>query len=373
MSIDARTVYLITAALLASLRSALSARRFIEILPAILSRRNEPGARHSIAVLGDRRIPLVENGPLAGDGTAVAVRGQRWYYLSVSHAVEKQLALAFVDRVFCLAPCVRLLMDREETSGKHLNTFFQVEVEIKNSGMTEAMDLAESVLSAATAEFIRKGPGEPLLGLPAASRNLLSLLRIPYERVTFSEAKRLVGTLPTDTQDLTGREERALSNMFDRPVWVCHYPEGVRDSLYRRNEEGLYDTYDLVLPFGHGELATGGVRADTAGEVLRQSRQLTKQPFMEAEKFSTEYADWKEQTGVQSAGFGIGLERFVQFCVGACSILEVRQAHDSGPNAELQRNELTASLCDEITEGRLQASWAANRSRLPGSLSEGAD
>ena len=44
--------YVWTGAVLRALRIALESERFTEILPAILSSRFEPGARHSVAVLG---------------------------------------------------------------------------------------------------------------------------------------------------------------------------------------------------------------------------------------------------------------------------------------------------------------------------------
>ncbi len=112
MSTRFDAAYTWTADVLASLRHSLSRGKFDEILPAILSDRYEPGARHSIAVLGDRTRPQVSKGP---DG--VVVRGAEFYYLPVSHCVEKQLSLEYLDRVYCVAPCVRLLMAGEDISG----------------------------------------------------------------------------------------------------------------------------------------------------------------------------------------------------------------------------------------------------------------
>src|SRR5262245_43951374 len=117
-------VYAWTGDVLAALRSSLDGHDFAEILPAILSERSEPGARHTIAVLGDRALPDVEV-----TDQSVTVTGARHYHLPVSHCVEKQLALEHASRVYCIAPCVRLLMEGEEHTGRHLYTFFQAEIE----------------------------------------------------------------------------------------------------------------------------------------------------------------------------------------------------------------------------------------------------
>src|SRR4051812_41970515 len=55
-------VYDWTGDVLAALRRALDDHGFTEILPAILSERFEPGARHTVAVLGDRALPTVDVG-----------------------------------------------------------------------------------------------------------------------------------------------------------------------------------------------------------------------------------------------------------------------------------------------------------------------
>ena len=60
MSLDPADVYAWTGDVLASLRTSLDEHGFTEILPAILSERYEPGARHTVAVLGDRAYPTVD-------------------------------------------------------------------------------------------------------------------------------------------------------------------------------------------------------------------------------------------------------------------------------------------------------------------------
>jgi asparaginyl-tRNA synthetase len=128
---------------------------------------------------------------------------------------------------------------------------------------------------------------------------------------------------------LTLAEEEALARSRTAPFWIHEYPEGVRDCPFRRNARGSYDTYDLMLPFGHGEHATGGVRPESASEIVRQSRRLGKE-------VNECYAAWKDRIAVQSAGFGIGLERLIKFCAGCASVLDVRRPHDSGPNTTIE-------------------------------------
>ncbi|MFF3767333.1 amino acid--tRNA ligase-related protein [Streptomyces sp. NPDC001922] len=325
VSLSSAQSYQWTGRVLQSLRRSLLEHDFLEILPAILSSEDEPGARHSVAVLGDRARPkvTVEDGRVSVDG--------KWaYHLPVSHSVEKQMALEHADRVYCLTPCLRLLMDGEETSGKHLYTFFQLVVEWRAADADEVLTVTESILGSFARHL------EPILPDEAgtASTRLKGLRSGPYPRVSFADALTLAGRKPDEPQntDLTRDEERILTDHFTSPFWIHRYPLGVRDSLYQRGEDGLQETYDLMLPAGYGELATGGLRPRDEKEITEQSRLLGGDP-------NPVYAAWKERSGIQTAGFGLGLERLVRHCAGANSVLDLLAAHDSGPNRRIGAHE----------------------------------
>src|SRR4051812_3533132 len=88
--------YFWTDLVIESLRQAARKIGFQEMLPALLSSAYEPGAKHSIAVMGNRRHPEIYS---AHDQEGVAVAGHKSYYLPVSHVVEKQMALEHLKKV----------------------------------------------------------------------------------------------------------------------------------------------------------------------------------------------------------------------------------------------------------------------------------
>lgn len=326
----------ITDAILASMRDSLRELGFQEILPAILSSRFEPGARHSVAVLGNQSLPKIEKSESQEDGSAgVTVSGARHYYLPVSHCVEKQLALEHAERVFCLAPCLRLLMEGESNSGRHLYTFHQIEVELRTEAIDEVFDAAEKILQGFSNRLVANLP-DPWKDDKATRERIHILSKVPYPRVSFAEARAMVTrsgageTNPHNPNDLTHDEEEELAQRFDTPFWLYDYPEGVRDCPFHKNERDTYDTLDLMLPSGFGELSTGGIRPHSAEEIVRLSRTLGD------EVFHPDYAEWKDSKRVQTGGFGFGLERLIRYCAGYESILSARQPHDSGPNATIE-------------------------------------
>jgi asparaginyl-tRNA synthetase len=334
MSLSPREVYLWTGAVLAALRTSLDQQGFAELLPAILSERYEPGARHSIAVLGNHALPEITESIGGGTGRTVTVAGGEYYYLPVSHCVEKQLALEHAERVYCIAPCVRLLMDGEDHTGRHLYTFFQAEIEWRTQSVDDVYRTIESLLGHFAEALLTRLAREPVLD-DAATERIKALASVPYERVPFARARERVAgvggtTNPHVSGDLTRQEEDVLSAATSAPFWLTEYPDGVRDSLYRRMPNGTFATYDLVLPQGHGELATGGLRPDSPEDVLRQAAKFSATPH-------TYYADWKARTGIQTGGIGFGVERLVRYCAGAASVLDLVTAHDQGPNARIRR------------------------------------
>jgi asparaginyl-tRNA synthetase len=214
-------------------------------------------------------------------------------------------------------------MDQEDVSHRHLYTFHQIEVELRTESVDEVITLAETIISDSAKQvslFAEQTWGA------GASIYCTTLESVPFPRISFSEAAGLVG-LSGNPRELTLDEEEVLGLEVGRPYWIVDYPEGVRDSLYRFNGK-TYDTYDLMLPVRGGELATGGLRPESAQEVRRQSALVGGQP-------NEWYADWKERTGLQSGGFGIGFERLVRYIIGAESVVDVVPFHDRGPNLRI--------------------------------------
>lgn len=332
MSFPQSEVYGWTSNVLAALRLSLDEHNFMEILPAILSERYEPGARHSVAVLGDRALPAIVADDSRVDRDSVQVTGSQYYYLPVSHCVEKQLALEHADRVYCMAPCLRLLMDGENQTGRHLYTFFQAEIEWRTDSVEEVYDVIEQLLSRFAELLVQRLRPQSAISEETVHR-INSLKKTPYPKIQFLNAKEEVRNLrgtanPHASEDLSHVEEQALSERADGPFWLTEYPDGVRDSLYRRLPNGTFATYDLVLPQGYGELATGGLRPDSAEDILRQAYRLSQNPH-------TYYANWKRRTELQTGGLGFGVERLIRYCSGANSVLDLRFAHDQGPNARI--------------------------------------
>ena len=129
-----------------------------------------------------------------------------------------------------------------------------------------------------------------------------------------------VNSILAPTSDPGSDEEKALSQRFDKPVFVTHFPRRIKAFYHkpdpRRPEVTL--SVDLIAPEGRYEISGGGERIDDK-ELLRQR---LREEGLSEEEYSW-YIDLRRYGSVPHAGFGIGAERVIAWI---CNIDHVRDA-----------------------------------------------
>ena len=99
-----------------------------------------------------------------------------------------------------------------------------------------------------------------------------------------------------------------LSSSRTKPIWVVHTPQTPRPRLNRDSESGSSLGFDLILPGGFGEALSGGER---------DKRELTS---FWPERFVTSKLS-------SSSGFGLGLERLLNYLMAGTGVASVRLPH----------------------------------------------
>lgn len=113
--------------------------------------------------------------------------------------------------------------------------------------------------------------------------------------------------------DFGGGDETILSERFEKPVIITHYPSQVK-AFYmapdpQRPEVAL--CVDMLAPEGYGEIIGGGERiADYDLLVKRIEEQKLPQEAFEW------YLDLRRYGTFPHAGFGMGIERVVAWICG---------------------------------------------------------
>ena len=134
-------------------------------------------------------------------------------------------------------------------------------------------------------------------------------MKAPFPRLTYDEAAKLLidkGLPFQHGTDLGGTDETVLSEQFDRPVCVTHYPAAVK-AFYMKPDPQQPDKalcVDVLAPEGYGEIIGGGQRLDDLDLLL----QRIKEHELPQEAFEW-YLDLRRYGTVPHGGFGMGIER----------------------------------------------------------------
>lgn len=299
---ETRAALLIQHHMLAAMRQRLSDMGFVEIMPPIIGPVTDPGVR------GSKQVD-------------VDYYGHR-YKLMTSAILYKQASLLAFDKIFCVAPNVRLEPPQTASTGRHLTEFHQLDVEIADGSRDDAMNVAEDVIVHAVRRVISELP-DRLEALGRDSGAFTELLHQPFDRITHARAVQNLTDLghpqsPDAEIDWAG--EKILSQKVARPVFLTDYPKGSRGFYDResRDTAGVLRNFDLIAPEGYGELISGSEREFEYARIVTRMRETGENPA----KYGWYLRMVKE--GIRgSAGFGLGVERLTRYVAGLDYVWQV--------------------------------------------------
>ncbi|MEU6433241.1 asparagine synthetase A [Streptomyces albidoflavus] len=283
--------------------------------------------RATLNASGFVEIPAVLVGPVTDPGVRGAKQADVDYYgarykIMTSAILYKQAALLGFDRIFCIAPNVRLEPSETATTGRHLVEFHQIDVEMADTDRAGAMDMAQKVVRAAAREVVQRLP-EELASLNRDSAAFASLLDRAVPVITHAEAvDKLVahGAHQDPAAEISWAGECLLTDKASGPLFVSDYPVGSRGFYDRESTTcpGVLRNFDLLAPEGFGELASGGEREHDYARIVSRMRETGENP----EKYGW-YLKLAREGIRPSAGFGIGLERLTRYLTGLDDITRV--------------------------------------------------
>src|SRR3989442_678833 len=189
------------------------------------------------------------------------------------------------------------------------------------AGMDDVIKHAEGAISHACQRVAEERPDD--IVAMGRTREFLKAVKPPFERMTYDDALKLLKKKGMDIEwgkDLRTLEEPALTEGKSRPIIVTHYPR-VTQAFYKARDP---KHPDLVLAFD----VIGG---DAVGEIVRCSERETDLDAIkkglkeqgEDPKAYDWYLDSRRFGSVQHAGFGLGMERLIQWI---CKLDHIRDA-----------------------------------------------
>jgi asparaginyl-tRNA synthetase len=250
-------------------------------------------------------------------------------YLAQSGQLYNEADIFAFNKVYCFGPTFRA---EKSKTRRHLTEFWMVEPEVAFCNLDQLMEIEEQFVSHIVKRVIEQSTPE----LKSLKRDISKLEKIspPFPRISYDDVIKKIDQLRAETDDPEMKEllkidwgmdfgaphETALTNLYDKPVFVYGYPTEVK-AFYMEPWPGrpeVCKSVDLLAPEGYGEIIGGSERISNPDLLLERLRQhdLPETAF----KW---YLELRRFGSVPHSGFGMGVERTVAWL---CGIEHIREA-----------------------------------------------
>ncbi|TWT86050.1 asparagine--tRNA ligase [Neorhodopirellula pilleata] len=258
-------------------------------------------------------------------------------HLTVSGQLEGETYASALSRIYTFGPTFRA---ENSNTSRHLAEFWMVEPEAAFFDLRDNMALAERFLKRIFTDCLNDC-GEDMEFFDSMIEKgkldqIKSVIEKPFEHMTYTEAVEKLTTCGESFEypvqwgtDLQAEHEKYLTSLVGGPVILTDYPATIKPFYMRvSDDEKTVAAMDVLVP-GVGEIIGGSQREERL-DVL--TRRMAEAGLDESEYWW--YVDLRRYGSVPHAGFGLGLERAVQYTTGMTNIRDVIPFPRTPGNAE---------------------------------------
>ena len=259
-------------------------------------------------------------------------------YLTVSGQLEGEIYATALGKIYTFGPTFRA---ENSNTSRHLAEFWMIEPEVAFNELTDNMDLAESFLKRIFGDVMSNCEEDMTFFNDRIDKTILETLKqvveSDFERLSYTEAVKILESCGEKFEypvkwgiDLQSEHERYLTEKkFKRPVILYDYPRSIKPFyMYVNDDDKTVRAMDVLVP--------------KVGEIIGGSEREPRLDVLEARMGEQEldpkeywwYTDLRKFGTVPHAGFGLGLERAVQFATGMANIRDVIPFPRTPGNAE---------------------------------------
>jgi asparaginyl-tRNA synthetase len=248
-------------------------------------------------------------------------------YLTVSGQLEGEAYATALGKIYTFGPTFRA---ENSNTSRHLSEFWMIEPEMAFFELTDNMTLAERYL-----KFMIKSVFDHCHEdmeffeqriQPGLLQALTLVLEKPFTHLSYTEAIDILLASGEKFEfpvswgvDLQAEHERYITEKHvNGPVILYNYPKEIKSFYMRLNDDGkTVAAMDVLVP-GVGEIIGGSQREERLDVLTERMVQSGLNPddywwYLDLRRFGT----------VPHAGFGLGLERMVQYTTGMANIRDV--------------------------------------------------
>lgn len=266
----------------------------------------------------------------AGDVFRVIAPGNDFFgkptYLTVSGQLQAEAYALALGKVYTFGPTFRA---ENSQTRRHLAEFWMIEPEMAFADLENDLALAQEFMQYVVWAVLNECSDDLDFFARFIDPELYNRLHMvaekPFEIITYTEAipmlkaSKIAFTYPPEWgYELQAEHERCLTEkIFKRPVAVINFPRDIKPFYMKVNDDGkTVSAMDVLVP-GIGEIIGGSEREYRYDVLIEQMK--FKEIDIDAYNW---YLDLRKYGSVPHAGFGLGLERLVQFLTGVSNIRE---------------------------------------------------
>jgi asparaginyl-tRNA synthetase len=248
-------------------------------------------------------------------------------YLTVSGQLEGEIFACALGKVYTFGPTFRA---ENSNTSRHLAEFWMVEPEMAFYELSDNMDLAEAFLKRICRDALERCGEDMKFFAERIDKSVIAtlegIINSQFVRLSYTEAVEILLKCGQSFEfpvawgtDLQSEHERYLTeHHFKLPVILYDYPKTIKAFYMRVNDDGkTVRAMDVLVP-RVGEIIGGSQREERLDVLEERMREHKLDPSA-----YWWYLDLRRYGTVPHSGFGLGLERTVQFVTGMGNIRDV--------------------------------------------------
>jgi asparaginyl-tRNA synthetase len=242
-------------------------------------------------------------------------------YLTQSGQLYLEPACMAFGRVYCFGPTFRA---EKSKTRRHLTEFWMIEPEVAFLEFPGLLELAEEFISYVVGRALDRCKEE--LKVLERDTRLLGKVVPPFPRLRYADAAKILTSdeaqrsmaesgapLFVDGNDFGAFDETLLTQRFEQPVMVTHWPAAIKSFYMQPDADDPTKALgvDVLAPEGYGEIIGGSQRIHDHDLLEARIREHN----LPVAAFQW-YLDIRKYGTVPHSGFGMGIERCVTWISG---------------------------------------------------------